>query len=87
MKSSDIEKSKKILNEINFLECEIKVMNHAKENKLSVTISCESKSIWFERDVSQNIIDISLKELNLKKEKCIKKLAELGVEYVDDGAK
>lgn len=65
MKSSDIEKSKKILNEINFLEREIKVMNHAKENKLSVTVS------------------ISLKELNLKKEKCIKKLEELGVEYVE----
>lgn len=29
MKSTDIEKSKKILNEINFLEREIKVMNHA----------------------------------------------------------
>lgn len=83
MKSSDIEKSKKILNEINFLEREIKIMNHAKENKLSVKISCESKSIWFERDVSQNIIDISLKELNLKKEKIIKELAELGIEYVE----
>ncbi len=87
MKSSDIEKSKKILNEINFLEREIKVMNHAKENKLSVTISYESKSIWFERDVSQKVLDVVLKEYNIKIEEHIKKLAELGVEYVDDGVK
>lgn len=82
MKSSDIEEVTKILNEINLLEHEIKVINYAKKNKLSVAVSLEGKSIWFERDVSQNIIDISLKELNSKKEKTIKELEELGVEYV-----
>ena len=83
MKSSDIEKSEKILIEINLLEREIKAIEHAQEKKLSVAVSFEGKSIWFERDVSQNIIDISLKELNSKKEEHIRKLAELGVEYVE----
>ena len=83
MKSSDIEKSKKIIDTINYLGREIEFAKRIKKYKLSISILREGKSLWLDKEISQNVIDMILKKLNAQKEKTIKKLEELGVEYVE----
>ena len=83
MKSSDIEKSKKILDTINYLGREIEFAKRIKKYKLSISILREGKSLWLDKEISQNVIDMILKKLNSKKEEHIRKLEEFGVEYVE----
>ena len=84
MKSSDIEYVTKILNTIKPLKYEFEMLKNFKERMLSVAVSCESKSLLFDKDVSQKVLDVVLKEYNIKIEEHIKKLAELGVEYTEE---
>ena len=86
MKSSDIEKVNSLLGEMNTLKHLITNTETFKDKWLRAEICCESKNFWFNKDISKEIFNTILRELNIQKEKTIEELAELGVEYVDETA-
>ena len=83
MKSSDINKVNRMLGEIVNLNYRIETVERFKSDKLCAEISCESKRLCFGQDFSKEIFDVIIQKLNFEKEEYIKKLAELGVEYVE----
>lgn len=83
MKSSDIEKASDLLGGIKIMKSLIETIDDYKSKGLRVDICCEHKDLWFDRDISKEVFNTILKELNTKRAKAIKELAELGVEYVE----
>ena len=83
MKSSDIEKVNSFLGEMDNLKHLITTIETFKDKGLRAKIHCESKTLWFNRDISKEVFNTILRELNIQKEETIGKLAELGVEYVE----
>lgn len=87
MKSSDVRKVNRILSEIVNLNYRINTFESFESNKLCAEISCENNCHFrFDQDFSKEIFDVIIQKLNSEKEEYIKKLAELGVEYVDETA-
>lgn len=86
MKSSDIKEVNNILGKIDHLNYRIETVELFKSNKLCADIYCESKHLSFNQDFSKEIFDVIIQKLNFEKEEHIKKLAELGVDYVDETA-
>lgn len=83
MKSTDIEKASEMHGLIKSLKSLIETIDGYKNKKLQVNICCECEDLWFDQDISKEVFNTILRELNIKKEKAIKELAELGVEYVE----
>ena len=83
MKSSDIEKASDLLGGIKSMESLIETIDGYKSKGLRVDICCEHTDLWFDHDISKEVFNTILRELNIRKEKTIKELAELGVEYVE----
>lgn len=83
MKSSDMEKVNILLGDMNNLKNRITTVETSIDKKLRVDIYCDGKSLWFNKDISTKIFNTILIELNTQKEKTIRELAELGVEYVE----
>lgn len=83
MKSSDMEKVNSLLDEMDTLKNLITTAETFKDKELSAEIYCEGKNLWFGKDISKEVLNTILRELNIKKEKTIKELEELGVEYVE----
>lgn len=83
MKSSDIEKINNLLSEMDNLKNLITTIETFKDKGLRTEICCENKTLWFSKDISKEVFNTILKELNTQKEKTIREFAELGVEYVE----
>lgn len=83
MKSSDIEKVNNLLGEMDTLKHLITTTETFKDKGLRAEIHCESKTLWFNKDISKEVFITILRELNSQKEKTIREFAELGVEYVE----
>ena len=83
MKSTDMEKANNLLVEMDTLKDLIATAETFKDKELSSEIYCEGKNLWFGKDISKEVFNTILRELNIKKEKTISELAELGVEYVE----
>ena len=83
MKSSDIEKINNLLSEMDNLKNLITTIETFKDKGLRAEICCENKTLWFNKDISKEVFNTILKELNTQKEKTIREFAELGVEYVE----
>lgn len=83
MKSSDMEKVNSLLGEMDTLNHLITTTETFKDKGLRAEIRCESKTLWFNKDISKEVFNTILRELNIQKEENIGKLAELGVEYVE----
>lgn len=83
MKSSDIEKARDLLGGIKCMKSLIETIDSYKSKGLRVNICCECKDLWFNQDISKEVFNTILRELNTEKEKNIKELEELGVEYVE----
>lgn len=83
MKSSDIEKVNSLLGEMNTLKHLITTTETFKDKGLRAEINCEGNTLWFNKDISKEVFNTILRELNTEKEKNIKELEELGVEYVE----
>ena len=83
MKSSDIEKINSLLDEMNTLKNLITTTETFEGKELRTKIYCEGKNLWFNKDISKEVFNTILRELNTQKEKTIRELAELGVEYVE----
>lgn len=83
MKSTDIEKASEMHGLIKSLKSLIETIDGYKNRKLRVNICCEREDLWFDQDISKEVFNTILRELNIKKEKAIKELVELGVEYVE----
>lgn len=83
MKSSDIEKVNSLLGEMDTLKHLITTTETFKDKGLRAEIYCEGKNLWFGKDISKEVFITVLRELNTQKEKTIRELAELGVEYVE----
>ena len=86
MKSSDIKEVNNTLGKIDNLNYRIETVERFKSNKLCAEISCESRRLCFDQESSKEIFDAIIQKLNSEKEKHIKNLAELGVDYVDETA-
>ena len=86
MKSSDIKEVNNMLREIDNLNYRLETVELCKSNKLCAEVYCESKRLSFNQDYSNEIFDAIIQKLNSEKEEYIKKLAELGVDYVDETA-
>ena len=83
MKSTDIEKVNSLLGEMDTLKNLITATEAFEDKELHTEIYCEGKNLWFGKDISKEVFNTILKELNTKRAKAIKELAELGVEYVE----
>lgn len=83
MKSSDIEKVNSLLGEMDTLKNLITATEAFEDKELHTEIYCEGKDLWFNQDISKEVFNTILRELNTKRAKAIKELAELGVEYVE----
>ena len=83
MKSNDIEKVNGLLDEMDTLKDLTESTESFKDRGLRAEVCCEGKYLWFNKDVSKEVFNTILRELNIKKEEIIGKLAELGVEYVE----
>ena len=83
MKSTDMDKVNNLLGEMDTLKELIATAETFEDKELSSEIYCEGKNLWFGKDISKEVLNTILRELNIKKEKTISELAELGVEYVE----
>ena len=83
MKSTDMGKVNNLLGEMDTLKDLIATAETFKDKELSSEIYCEGKNLWFGKDISKEVFNTILRELNTRKEKTIRELAELGVEYVE----
>nr|DAS02391.1 MAG TPA: hypothetical protein [Bacteriophage sp.] len=83
MKSTDMDKVNNLLGEMDTLKDLIATAETFKDKELSSEIYCEGKNLWFGKDISKEVFNTILRELNTRKEKTIRELAELGVEYVE----
>ena len=83
MKSSDMEKVNSLLGEMDTLNNLITTTETFLDKGLRAEIHCESRTLWFNKDISKEVFNTILRELNIQKEENIGKLAELGVEYVE----
>lgn len=83
MKSTDMDKVNSLLNEMDTLKDLIATAETFKDKELSSEIYCKGKNLWFGKDISKEVFNTILRELNTRKEKTIRELAELGVEYVE----
>lgn len=83
MKSTDMDKVNSLLNEMDTLKDLTESTESFKDKGLRAEVCCEGKYLWFNKDISKEIFNTILRELNTRKEKTIRELAELGVEYVE----
>lgn len=83
MKSTDIEKVNSLLGKMDTLKNLITATEAFEDKELHTEIYCEGKNLWFGKDISKEVFITILRELNTQKEKTIRELAELGVEYVE----
>lgn len=83
MKSSDLEKVNSLLGEMDTLKNLITTTDPFKDKGSRAEICCESRTLWLSKDISKEVFNTILRELNTQKEKTIRELAELGVEYVE----
>lgn len=83
IKSSDMLKVNHLLSQAEILSCKIETIKHFESKKFSAEIYCERECLRINEDISKEVFNIILKGLNTQKEKTIRELAELGVEYVE----
>ena len=83
MKSTDMDKVNSLLNELDTLKNLTESTKSFKDKGLCAEICCKGKYLWFDKDISKEVFNTILRELNIQKEEIIGKLSELGVEYVE----
>lgn len=83
MKSTDMDKVNSLLNEMDTLKDLTESIENFKDKGLCAEVCCKGKYLWFSKDISKEVFNTILRELNIQKEETIGKLAELGVEYVE----
>lgn len=86
MKSSDTWKVNHLLSQVEILDCKIKTIKLFESNKSSAEIRCKGERLRINEDISKEVFNTILRELNTQKEKTIRDLAKFGVEYVDETA-
>ena len=83
IKSSDMLKVNHLLSQAKILNGKIETIKHFESKEFSAEIYCERECLRINKDISKEVFNIILKGLNIQKEKTIRELAELGVEYVE----
>ena len=84
MKSTNIEKAKKILNKINSLKKEIAILNRSKEEGIDdALVRVNYNNLKIDENLSIKVCNLILDEFNSEMNGYIEELMQLGVEYVE----
>lgn len=83
VKSNDIWKVNHLLSQVEILNCKIETIKLFESKKFSAEICCKGERLRINEDISKEVFNTILRELNTQKEKTIRDLAKFGVEYVE----